>query len=282
VARVARLFSKQFQALHAFCRQHAGFVEDSIARFDEELQFFLAYLDYLVPLRAAGLRFCLPELTAGETQIFALETYDLALAHKRVAGGAEVVSNDFELRNGEHVIVVSGPNQGGKTTFARMFGQLHHLASLGCPVPGASARLRLPDAIYTHFEQEEDLADLRGKLEDDLVRIAAILRAASASSIVIMNEIFTSTTLHDASFLGRKVMDKLVELGCLSVYVTFVDELACYDDSVVSMTSTIVPGHPAERTYRIVRAPANGLAYALALADKHGLTYEQLSSRLSR
>src|SRR6266571_1786319 len=277
----ARLFSDEFSALGDYCRRHAGFLDPMVRQFERELQFYLAYLDYIKPLRSAGLSFCFPELTADSKEIFARDTFDLALAAKLAASGTAVVTNEFHLNNPERVIVVSGPNQGGKPTFARTFGQLHHLASAGCPVPGTAARLFVFDQIFTHFEREEDIGNLAGKLEDDLIRIQKALQTATPSSIVIMNEIFTSTTVSDARFLGEKVLEKVVQLDLLCVYITFIDELASFGDTVVSMASTVVPDDPVQRTYKVVRKPADGLAYALAIADKHRVTYGQLGKRIA-
>jgi hypothetical protein len=278
---VARLHPEVFSALDTFRVRHADYLDEGVAAFDRELQFYVAFLAYVARFAAVGRRFCYPQVSGDTNETHARDAFDVALATKLLALGQPVVCNDLSLSGPERIIVVSGPNQGGKTTFARMVGQLHYLAALGLLVPGTDARLMLCDGLYTHFEREEDLGTLKGKLEDDLSRIHDILRQATSRSVVIMNESLTGTTLQDASLLGRAVLQTMIARRILCVYVTFVDELASLSAATVSMVSTVVPDDPATRTYKVVRRPADGLAYAEAIAEKYGLTPERVKARLT-
>jgi len=281
VERVGRLFPEVFGELERFGERHRGFVDPTIARFGRETGFYLAYLDLIEPLRSRGLSFCLPEV-AEDGEVCATQAFDLALAIKLDENARIPVANDFALSGPERVLVVTGPNQGGKTTFARMFGQLHHIANLGLPVPGSHARLRLFDRLFTHFDRRERLEDMTGKLEDDLLRLRVIVDAATSRSIAILNESLSSTTAEDSLFISERILRRLIERDALCVFVTFLDELSRLGSATVSMVAVADAEDPTIRTHRVVRRPADGLAHALALSERYSLGYADVRERLAR
>ncbi|BBU23521.1 MutS-related protein [Mycobacterium xenopi] len=280
--RVAKLYPDVFALLDEYCRRNQHFVERTIARFDREIRFYLAYLAFVHRFTAAGLAFTFPEVTTETTAVDVDDAFDLALAIKSIDEDKPIVCNDFRLSGPERIFVVTGPNQGGKTTFARTIGQCAYLAALGCPIPARRAKLMLPDHIYTHFERQESLSTLHGKLDDELVRIHDILCRATEASIVIMNESFSSTTADDALLIGTEVLQRIIKLGCVAVYVTFLDELSTLDPACASMVGEVARDDPTRRTFKFTRRPADGLAYAAALADKYALNPEVLRQRIGR
>jgi DNA mismatch repair protein MutS len=135
--------------------------------------------------------------------------------------------------------------------------------------------------LFTHFEKEEDIHNLRGKLHDDLYRLHNTLSSATSDSIIILNEVFNSTSLSDAIFLSTQILTRIIALDAICVCVTFIDELAALSNTTVSMASNVKAGDLAQRTFKITRRPPDGLAYALSVAEKYRLTYGQLRERLN-
>jgi len=277
---VASLYPEIFKRLVNHYSKNTNYLDETISVFDREIQFYVSYQEYISQVKRRDLQFCYPEISIGQKDIHSNEGFDLALAYKLARENTTVVCNDFYLNEEERVFLVSGPNQGGKTTFARTFGQLHYLSAIGCPVPGSSAKLFHFDRIFTHFERAEDIHNLRSKLEDDLIRIHQILEQATSRSIIILNEILSSTTLQDAILLSKKIMEKVIILDALCIWVSFIDELQAINNKIVSMISTIVPENPSVRTFKIERLPADGLAYALSIAEKYKVTYASLKQRI--
>ncbi len=141
----------------------------------------------------------------------AVGLYDLALA----CTGREVVTNDMFFKEQERFFVLTGPNQGGKTTFARSLGQLVYFSMMGLDVPAVSARVyRFPD-ILTHFSVEESVETGRGKLKEELTRLAPMMKdLGGRHAFVVINELFTTAANYDACIMGRRVLEHFLDKGC--------------------------------------------------------------------
>lgn len=279
--RVVALHPGAFGRLAEFSERHEHFIESAVATFDREIHFYLLYLDFARSVTGDGRTMCLPQVVVPPDDIRAVKAFDLALAGRRRTE-QPLVCNDFELSGTERVLVVTGPNQGGKTTFARMFGQLVYLAALGCPVPARSARLTLPDRICSHFERAEQATDSDGRLLAELERMRDTLDQATPDSVIILNESFSSTSTVDGVQIGFEVLDQIIAHGSIAVWVTFFDELAHAGPATVSMVAATDSDDPSQRTFRIVRRPADGNAHAVVLAERYGLTYDLVTARIAQ
>lgn len=282
VERTARLHPAAFAALERFAGRHPRFTDDGLATAARELPLYLGAADWAARLDAAGMPTCLPHVADADVPVRLLAAYDADLALQHAWDDHTVVPNDVELRPGERVIVVTGPNQGGKTTFARAVGQVMHLAAVGLPVPAREAELALPDRVATSFARGEELRDLQGALARDLSRTRHALADAGPRTLVVLNEVFSSTTVQDALLLSRRTLDLVRERGCVCVCVTFLDALAQAGPPVVSYVSQVDPDDPTVRTHRVVRQATGGPTYAEVLARAHGLDRSTLARRLAR
>ncbi|MDR1329005.1 MAG: hypothetical protein LBK23_05325 [Oscillospiraceae bacterium] len=276
---LASLYVEEYGDLNDFCKRHIGFVDNALSKFSREIQFYLGWHESVEDTRRHGLDFCYPSISESKEHIYARGCYDLALA-KTIETG--IVTNDFDIKAPERIVIITGPNQGGKTTFSRAFGQSHYFACLGLSVPAREASFFIFDKILTHHGREEDVTQLNGQLRDDLIRLRDLLGKATDKSIILVNEILASTTLSDAMLLGGYMMDTFAKLGAVVLCVTFLDELANHGEETFSMVGLINEEDPSQRTFKIVRKPPNGLAYAEHIANKYGLSYEKLCGRIAK
>ena len=283
--QVARQRPAPFAALQAFATRHADAIEAAVVAIAEDLRAYLGWLRLIAPLREAGIActYAMVIAAADATAPHRFEVralVDLALALRLVPTGESVVANDVTLGAGERIIVITGPNQAGKTTLARAIGQLARLAAIGVPVPAASATITLADDVHTLFARAEDPADLSGRLEAELIRARAILDAVGPRSLVIVNEAFASTTADDALTLDRALLSELTSQGSTCVVVTFLGELASFDETTVSLAAIPDPDDPTRPTFRFGRRPADDLAHARVVAAAHGLDYDTVRARI--
>jgi hypothetical protein len=279
--QVKKYFPSPFQKLAAFCFDHDAFVHPDLLTFDREINFYLACLEFFRRLREKGYGYGFPEIS---DRLCIRAGYDLSLALSDLHAGQklDIVTNDFELSPDERLVVVTGPNQGGKTTFARSIAQILFLSSIGCPVPCRTAEVFICDRLFTLFPKDEHPVSDMGKLKQDLQRLKPILAHATSRSLVIFNELFASAATHDAVEMGRILFEFFAGTGTRCLFVTHFHELASVRNDLVSLVAETDPFHSGKRTFQIKRKTADGNVYAASLIEKYELSRSRLKERIQK
>ncbi|MCX8058791.1 MAG: hypothetical protein N3A58_05210 [Spirochaetes bacterium] len=278
---VFKLYPQIFSKLNNFSENYFNFFDSTLINISQEIPFYYLYIEIIEKLKNKNLSFSIPELNKKNKIEKIINSFDINLAINSINKENKIVLNSYYLENNKNVILISGQNGSGKTTFARMIGQVHYLASLGLPVPGEYAYIFIPDSIYTHFEKEENVIDIKSKLENDLYRTKDIICKLSNKSLIILNEIFSSTTYFDAQILINKILNILDKIDCVSIWVSFVINPFIYNQKVISMVSQVNESNPGIKTFKIIINEPKEKAYANFITKNYNLTFEDILKRFN-
>lgn len=268
-----------FKGIRGFHKSFPEFYSGKILRFEEEVQFYISFLEFKKNTERLGYFLSEPHVSA-DHRFCGTGVYDLALVWKNAGKDYTVVANDFSYPEGPSFFVVTGPNQGGKTTFARSVAQAVYLSLMGLYVSADTFQLPWFQGISTHFEMEERIQSNSGKLKDEIDRLAPMMHQNRNRQFIVLNELFTTATTHDALIMGRKVMKYFLMRECCGIYVTHIQELAEETESIVSLVAQVEPGAENKRTYRMLPMKAQGYGYSDSLVEQFELRFEDLMRRL--
>ncbi|MBP5312008.1 MAG: hypothetical protein J6112_04150 [Clostridia bacterium] len=275
-----------------------------------EISFYIGGTHLVNKLKGAGLPICFPKPLPMDDRRFDMkDIYDVSFAIRVMADTGinkldnVIVTNDFVMGDKEGRIgVLTGANQGGKTTITRALGLCQLMFQAGLPVAGTSGEISPCDNIFTHFPELEKNSVSEGRLGEECVRLEQILPKLSKYSMILMNESLSSTSHQECLFIATEIMRYLRTIGARALFATHIHELAenipeLNKEPGLSDMMSLVAGIDessslevmtedgikklqtgSKRTYKITRMPPQGRSFALDIARTYGISYDQLIS----
>ena len=203
--------------------QSADHVKSFFAMLRLELAFYLGCLNLHDRLAGKGEPACFPEpLAASQLTLTAQGIYDVCLTlHLQ----DRVIGNDVNA-DGKSLVMITGANQGGKSTLLRSLGLAYLMMQAGMFTGARSFRAGVCNGVFTHYKREEDATMERGKLDEELSRMSAIASQITRHSILLCNESFASTNEREGSEIARQVVRAMLRKQIKVFFVTHMYDLA--------------------------------------------------------
>jgi hypothetical protein len=188
-----------------------------------ELAFYVGCVNLRDELVRKGEPICRPSAEPAEEHRLSLRgLYDVSLA---LTIERHVVGNDANADDRD-LVIVTGANQGGKSTFLRSIGLAQLMMQAGMFAPARSFQSSTCDGLFTHYKREEDTSMESGKLDEELSRMSDIVDHIASHPMILFNESFAATNEREGSEIARQVISALLERRARMVCVTHLYELA--------------------------------------------------------
>ncbi len=203
--------------------QAAAHVGEFFGMLRAELAFYVGCLNLHEQLVRKGEPMCMPSPAAADEQRLSFRgLYDVGLT---LSVDRRVVGNEANADR-KSLVVITGPNTGGKSTFLRSVGLAQLMMQSGMFVPAESFCGSLCDGLFTHYKREEDVSLQSGKFDEELSRMSDIVDHIASHSMMLFNESFAATNEREGSEIARQIISALLEKGVRVLCVTHMYELA--------------------------------------------------------
>jgi hypothetical protein len=254
-ARQARAVNGVTNAL----AQAAVYLYDFFDRLRSELAFYIGCLILMEGMQSKQMPMCYPTMKDPDPPVREWKgLYDISLV---VVKRAAVTGNDLRA-DGKCIYLVTGANQGGKSTFLRSLGQAQLMAQCGMPVGAERFAAPLRKKVYSHFKREEDRWMRSGKLDEELERMRKITDYIRPGDLLLLNESFSSTSEREGSEMLRQVTQALADSGVEIFSVTHLHTYAtAFRDREEVQFLRAERRSDGERTFRIVSGSPLETAY---------------------
>ena len=247
-----------------------------------EFLYYIRWSEYIEKLTAEGFVFSKASIreqgeAAGMTSAEAV--YNLKLVS--IEKAENIISNDLVIDAEHWVYILTGANRGGKTTITQAIGQLFVLAQGGIYIPGKGFSFAPVDCIYTHFPADEDKTADFGRLGEECARFQELFHACTSTSLLLLNETFSTTSFEEGYYIAQDALKAILVKGIRTIYNTHMHRLAKHlselnIDMPKKAASLIVESEAGKRSFKVKIAPPEGNSYARDIAEKYGVTLEQL------
>jgi hypothetical protein len=203
--------------------QAADHVRDFFSMLRAELAFYVGCVNLHEQLVRKGEPTCIPLPAAADEQRSSFRgLYDVGLT---LSVDRRVVGNDANA-DMKDLVIITGPNTGGKSTLLRSVGLAQLMMQCGMFVPAESFCASLCDGLFTHYKREEDVSMESGKFDEELSRMSDIVDHIGSHSMILFNESFAATNEREGSEIARQIISALLEKRIRTFYVTHMYEVA--------------------------------------------------------